>query len=175
MICDGNGQKLLPSLILGGQMVILEDTRQQAGKHKNIANYFKQANIQVERCCLYVGDYAIANDQSRAVDTKQDVLEIAKDIMSADHERFKAECQRANDAGIKLLVLIEEVLPDGGLQNWQPPMDSKGKPLTAVKGLSLKRAMLTMTLKYGVRFRFCDPRQTGRLIAEYLTEGIVPT
>lgn len=155
-------------------MVILEDTRQQEGKHRNIDQYFKRAGITVERCCLYVGDYAIANDQSRAVDTKQDVLEVAKDIMSADHERFKRECQRANDAGIKLLILIEETLPDGGLANWVSPKDSRGRALSAVKGESLRRAMLTMTVKYGVRFRFCDGRETGRIIAEYLAEGILP-
>ncbi len=155
-------------------MVILEDTRQQAGKHKNIESYFSRAGIQIERCCLYVGDYAIANDQSRAVDTKQDVLEIAKDIMSGDHERFRSECERANNAGIKLLILIEEALPDGGLNSWQSPKDGRGRPLTTVQGAALRKAMLTMTLKYGVRFRFCDARQTGRLIAEYLAEGVLP-
>lgn len=155
-------------------MVILEDTRQQEGKHKNIENYFSKAGIQVERCCLYVGDYAIANDQSRAVDTKQDVLEIAKDILSSEHERFKRECYRAQEAGIKLLILIEEVLPDGGLVNWKPPKDSRGRALSTVKGETLRRAMLTMTVKYGVRFRFCDSRQTGRIIAEYLAEGVLP-
>lgn len=156
-------------------MVILEDTRQQEGKHKNIENYFSKAGIQVERCCLYVGDYAIANDQSRAVDTKQDVSEIARDILSSDHERFKRECSRAQEAGIKLLILIEEVLPDGGLVNWKPPKDLRGRALSTVKGETLRRAMLTMTVKYGVRFRFCDSRQTGRIISEYLAEGVLPS
>jgi len=121
-----------------------------------------------------VGDYAIASDQSRVVDTKQDVLEIAKDIMTSDHDRFKTECQKAQAAGIRLLVLIEEVLPDGGLANWVSPVNAQGKPLTAIKGEALKRAMLTMTVKYGVRFRFCDRKQTGRLIVEYLAEGVLP-
>lgn len=155
-------------------MVILEDTRQQEGKHKNIENYFKQAGIRVERCCLYAGDYAIANDQSRAVDTKQDVMEIAKDILSADHDRFKRECIRAMEAGIKLLILVEEPLPEGGLINWVAPKDVRGKPFSNVKGETLRRAMLTMTVKYGVRFRFCHSSQTGRIIAEYLAEGVLP-
>ena len=154
--------------------MILCDTRQQAGKHLNIDKYFERIGIETERCALYVGDYAIANDQKRSVDTKQDVLELAKDIMSSDHERFKNECLRAKNAGIQLLVLIEEVLPEGGLSAWQSPSDSRGKPLTKVNGESLRRAMLTMTVKYGVRFRFCDSRQTGRLIVEYLTEGVLP-
>lgn len=154
--------------------MILCDTRQQAGKHKNIEAYFDRAGIPTERCALYVGDYAIANEQHRVVDTKQDVLELAKDVMSSDHERFRRECIRAMEAGIHLLVLVEEVLPKGGLSEWQSPTDSKGRPLTQVKGESLRRALLTMTAKYGVRFRFCDPRQTGRLIVEYLTEGVLP-
>lgn len=155
-------------------MVILCDTRQQAGKHKNIDSYFAKTGIVTARQALYVGDYAIASEQGRAVDTKQDVLEIAKDIMSADHERFRAECERAKGAGIKLLVLVEEILPAGGLSAWEPPTDSKGKQLTKVSGESLRRAMLTMTVKYGVRFRFCDARQTGRIIVEYLAEGVLP-
>ena len=154
--------------------MILCDTRQQAGKHQNIDRYFENTGIETERCMLFVGDYAIANDQKRSVDTKQDVLELAKDIMSSDHERFKNECLRAKNAGIQLLVLVEEILPEGGLSAWQSPSDSKGKPLTKVNGESLRRALLTMTAKYGVRFRFCDPRQTGRLIVEYLTEGVLP-
>lgn len=154
--------------------MILCDTRQQSGKHQNIDRYFEKIGIETERCALFVGDYAIANDQKRSVDTKQDVLELAKDIMSSDHERFKNECLRAKNAGIQLLVLVEELLPEGGLSAWQSPSDSKGRLLTKVNGESLRRAMLTMTAKYGVRFRFCDPRQTGRLIVEYLTEGVLP-
>lgn len=165
---------LPPFISRGDTMIILEDTRQQEGKHKNIENYFKQAGIRVERCCLYAGDYAIANDQGRAVDTKQDVMEIAKDILSADHERFKRECIRAQEAGIKLLILVEEPLPEGGLANWTAPKNARGKPLSSVNGETLRRAMLTMTVKYGVRFRFCDPRQTGRIITEYLAEGVLP-
>lgn len=154
--------------------MILCDTRQQAGKHKNIDSYFAKAGIPNERCALYVGDYAIANDQRRAVDTKQDVLELIKDVNSDDHERFRAECIRAMEAGIQLLVLVEEVLPEGGLLSWQSPLDSKGRPFTKVKGETLRRSLLTMTAKYGVRFRFCDARQTGRIIIEYLTEGVLP-
>ena len=154
--------------------MILCDTRQQAGKHANIERYFEQAGIQTDRCALYVGDYALANEQGRAVDTKQDVLELVHDVMSHDHERFVRECIRARDAGIKLLVLVEETLPDGGLSAWQSPVNTKGEPFTKVKGESLRRALMTMTVKYGVKFRFCDPRQTGRLIVEYLAEGALP-
>lgn len=154
--------------------MILCDTRQQADKHLNIDSYFKKTGIPVDRCGLYVGDYVIANSQARSVDTKQDVLELAKDIMSSDHERFRRECERAQNAGIALLILTEEQLPSGGLSEWQSPTTARGVPLTRASGESLKRAMLTMTAKYGVRFRFCRPSDTGRIIVEYLTEGVLP-
>ena len=38
-------------------MIILEDTRQQAGKHDKKHEYFAQHGIKIERCKLYRGDY----------------------------------------------------------------------------------------------------------------------
>lgn len=154
-------------------MMILEDSRQQIGKHKNIQNYFNRTGIPYDRVALYVGDYAIANDQSRAVDTKSGVMELIMD-MHQDHERFAAECERAQRAGIRLLILVEETLPPGGLAKWQPPIDARGRPLTRSDPEALRKALLTMEAKYDVKFRFCDGRSTGRLIVEYLTEGVLP-
>ena len=153
--------------------MILEDTRQQAGKHNNVERYLTAAGIPWERQALFAGDYILANDGRRAVDTKQSVLELIHDICSGDHERFARECQRAHEAGIRLLILTEEVLPPGGLSAWEPPKNKAGRALTATKPETLRRAMITMTAKYGVQFRFCDARSTGRLVVEYLTLGTV--
>lgn len=155
-------------------MIVLCDTRQQAGKHGNIDAYFAKTGIKMDRCALYVGDYALAHDGGRVVDTKQDVIELIHDVMTSDHERFRRECERAQEAGIRLLVLTEETLPEGGLSAWQSPKKRDGKKLTAVNGETLRRALLTMTVKYGVRFRFCDANSTGRIIAEYLADGTLP-
>lgn len=154
-------------------MILLEDTRQQAGKHKNLDSYFKRTGVQVERCALYVGDYAFANDMRRAVDTKSGVMELIMDLHQ-EHERFAAECERAQKAGIALLVLVEETLPEGGLAAWKAPVNRHGEPLTRSNPETLRRALHTMTAKYGVRFRFCSPNSTGRHIIEYLTEGVLP-
>jgi len=143
-------------------MVILEDTRQQAGKHKNVHAYLDEQGIECQRCALYVGDYALANDQSVSVDTKVSVRELAMDIYQ-DHERFQRECERAQSAGIRLIVLIEENLPQGGLRNWVPPEGCRIKPD------ALRKAMITMMKKYGVRFEFCDGRSTGRKLVDLLT------
>ena len=153
--------------------MILCDTRQQPGKHDNIEAYFRRHEIAFERQALFVGDYAIANDQRRSVDSKSGVLELLQDV-HGDHERFRRECERAQAAGIQLLVLVEEVLPEGGLSAWQSPRDRNGRPRTRANLEHLRKALLTMTAKYGVRFRFCDPKDTGRLIVEYLTEGVIP-
>ena len=155
------------------QTMILEDTRQQAGKHNNVERYFTQTGIPWSRQALYVGDYIIANDGRRAVDTKSGVLELIADLHE-QHERFAAECTRAQTAGIQLLILSEEKLPPGGLAAWESPKDSRGRKLTQSDPETLRNAMLTMTAKYGVRFRFCDARSTGRIIVEYLTEGVIP-
>ena len=110
-----------------------------------------------------------------SVDTKQDLLEISKDIMSSDHRRFRAECQRAKDNGIQLIVLIEEIPPFGEVDLWEIPVfkgsnrwHKYGDPMTLVNPAALKKAMATMTDKYGVQFRFCHRRETPRKLIKYL-------
>ena len=148
-------------------MVLFEDTRQQIGKHANIHAYCDRAGIEIIRQALCVGDYQIAGKGDISVDTKQDVLELAMDIYQ-EHKRFRAECERAQHCGIQLIVLVEEVLPGGRLENWRSPMGRDGRPLSRLNPAQLRKAMITMQQKYGVRFRFCDGRSTGRLLIDYL-------
>ena len=146
-------------------MVLYEDTRQQAGKHKNIHAYCEQVGIKIIRQALNVGDYQIAGKGDISVDTKQDVLELAGNVFQ-DHKRFKAECMRAQECGIQLIILIEEQLPGGRLVNWRPSVGNvRFDPAT------LRKAMITMQHEYGVKFRFCDGRSTGKQLIEYLTGG----
>jgi hypothetical protein len=110
-----------------------------------------------------------------SVDTKQDILELAKNVCSADHRRFKAECIRGQEAGIQLVVLIEEVPPFGRLEMWESPRFRSsgryhryGDPMTRLDPATLKKACETMTERYGVKFRFCHKRQTPSWIIKYL-------
>lgn len=148
-------------------MVILEDTRNQRNKHRNIHRYFDDNGIEWARTKLYVGDYQIANMGGFAIDTKKDVVELMEDIFH-QHERFRRECERAMVAGIRLLILVEERLPDGGLAEWKSPRRRNGKLITLGDPVKLRKAMITMQERYGVRFRFCDPSQTGELIVRHL-------
>lgn len=143
-------------------MVLYEDTRQQAGKHKNIHAYCEQTGIKIIRQALNVGDYQIAGKGNISVDTKQSVLELAGNVFQ-EHRRFRDECIRAQECDIQLIVLIEEQLPGGRLVNWRPPVGSvRFDPAT------LRKAMITMQQEYGVKFRFCDGRSTGKQLIEYL-------
>ena len=150
-------------------MVLQEDTRNQPGKHRNIAAYCKQQGIEIIRTKLLVGDYMLTGEGSGgvSVDTKSGVPELAMDIFQ-QHERFRKECETAQRCGITLIVLTEEVLPGGLLENWRSPLDRFGNPRCKFDPAILKKAMITMQEKYGVRFRFCDGRSTGKVLFEYL-------
>lgn len=155
-------------------MILLEDTRNQVGQHKNVEAYCRRVGIDIVRQCLNVGDYMLP-DGKISVDTKADILELSHNIMSRDHRRFKAECVRAMECGIQLIVLVEEVPPFGRLDMWEVPrfrtcgrFHQIGDPMTLVDPAALRRACITMQIKYGVKFRFCTRRQSPARIIKYL-------
>lgn len=164
----------------GDGLYLLSDTRQQEGKHRNIEQYCKRHGIEMVRIKLDYGDYMLSDDGENpsgniVVDTKQDMMEICKDIMSSDHRRFRKQCQRAMEAGVKLIILIEEIPPYGDVSLWEVPRWNRsneyhrsGDPMTRVEPKALKKAMKTMEVKYGVRFRFCTRRQSPMRVIKYL-------
>ena len=150
-------------------MVLYEDTRQQAYKHENVRKYCLRHNIEIIRQALNVGDYQIAGKGNISVDTKQSVAELAGNCFQ-EHDRFRDECVRAQKCGIQLIVLVEEKLPGGRLDNWRSPIGWDGLPMHKFKPDVLRKVMLTMQEEYGVKFRFCHPASTGKQLIEYLTE-----
>lgn len=161
-------------------MYLIEDTRNQVGKHKNISTYCQKHGIELVRQCLSVGDYVLSMDGKTpfgniSVDTKESLLEISTNICSRDHRRFRSECERSQELGIQLIVLIEEMPPFGRVDYWEVPRwrtgnryHSFGDPMTLVEPKALAKAMQTMTEKYGVKFRFCHRRETPRKLIKYL-------
>ena len=152
-------------------MILLEDTRNQVGKHRNVHDYCKRNGIEIIRTKLLVGDYMLAGNAGMgtiSVDTKTlGIPEIASNCFQ-EHVRFRTECETAQRCGIQLIVLIEEVPPGGDVAKWRSPLDRKGKPRYLFDPGKLAKVMKTMEERYGVRFRFCDGRSTGRLLMEYL-------
>lgn len=157
-------------------MILYEDTRNQVGKHKNIHDYCKRNGIEIVRQCLSVGDYMLDPVNGKvSVDTKFSILELSKDIMSSDHRRFRDECIRAQEAGIRLVILIEEVPKYGKIDLWEVPRWTSsnqfhryGEPMTKVDPKALRKAMLTMWRKYGVEFEFCTRRQSPARVIKIL-------
>ena len=155
-------------------MILLQDTRQQYGKHRNIEAYCKRMGIQIVNQCLSVGDYMLPG-RMVSVDTKENILELASNVMSSDHRRFKAECVRAQEQGIQLIILVEEVPPYGRLDMWEVPRWQNsnkwhryGDPMTLVDPAALRKACITMQKKYGVKFRFCSRLQSPKRVIQYL-------
>lgn len=157
-------------------MILYEDTRNQVGKHKNIHDYCRRNGIEIVRQCLSVGDYMLDPVNGKvSVDTKFSILELSKDIMSSDHRRFRDCCVRAQEAGIRLVILIEEMPPYGKIDLWQIPRWTSsnqfhryGEPMTKVDPKALRKAMLTMWRKYGVEFEFCTRRQSPARVIKIL-------
>ena len=114
-----------------------------------------------------IGDYRLSNRADIEVDTKYGVSEIAYDIFQS-HDRFRRQVERAKECGVQLIVLVEETLPGGRLDNWKSPLGRDGKPLHKFDPGILRKAMITMQEKYGVKFRFCDGRSTGKTLLAYL-------
>lgn len=158
--------------------MIFEDSRQQRGKHDNINAWLILHDIEIRRTKLFVGDYTLPTDQSVCVDTKLGLQEVYGNIIQ-DHERFIRECTAANDAGIRLIVLVEE----SGIRSvqdvafWPNPREKIWKRLPEsrrkgrkppVKSESLCKAMQTISEKYGVEWRFCDRNDTANVLCEIL-------
>lgn len=168
-------------------MLILIDSRQQAGKHDIKERWFAEHGIETRRTKLYVGDYSLPANQSVCIDTKKDIQELVSDICGKQHERFRNECMRAQEAGIRLVVLVENkagyirgtsvynntIRSVNELHKWKNPrafIYKNGKQLypTATRGITIQKACMTMTKKYSVDFQFCSPEESAQRIVELL-------
>lgn len=148
-------------------MVIFEDTRNKPEKNAHIRKQLEELGYKVERTKIYCGDYTFPTNQSICVDTKKDMNEVEGNLIH-DHERFKAECIRAKEAGIKLVILIQDpklkVL--GDVFQWfnvRSKWSSK-----AATGRQLAKMMYTMQDRYGVKFEFTTKSNVGKRIIEIL-------
>lgn len=138
------------------------DTRQQDSDANWDAHwYFDSVGIDWEFKCMSIGDYMLQGGKI-SVDTKANCYELAQNLCSKDHERFRALCMRAQAKGIQLIVLIKEPHTFKSFVKWS------GKPITKVKGGTMAKIMSTMHERYGVKFRFCDPAQAGEAILQFL-------
>ena len=157
-------------------VTLIEDTRQQAGRHDAKHEYFERKGIKVVRSKLPAGDYALLTDMSRVVDTKQGLQEVYSNLIQ-DHARFRREADFCKDNGISLTILVEEsgIKKLSDVQFWQNPRlikynkrgGNKGKP--PVNGNQLWKVMYTFSERHGCMFRFCSHKNAGRTVMFLLT------
>ena len=150
-------------------IALIEDTRQQAGKHDLKSLTFQNAGIEVVRCKLPFGDYAAP--PAISVDTKANMDEIAANICGKEHTRFINECKAAKAAGCQLIILVENEVNISSLSEvhlWKNPRSVYSPK--CVQGPRLQRAMETISERYGVRFEFCTPEEAGSRIVELLSD-----
>lgn len=114
-------------------MVLLEDKGQKIGQHEEKNLFWRELGIEVVQVPLPVGDYILADNKvmdvifrkdkrgiplkkmdflgtyNVCVDTKKDIQELVGNVCGKQHERFRDECILAQNNGIKLYVLVQNV------------------------------------------------------------------
>lgn len=150
-------------------MILIEDTRQQKGKHNNVHKYCDSQGIEIYPLTLTVGDYMLGEVQNgkvvpignRAIDTKFALIELAGDL-SKDEQALDKKYRKCYEQGIKLIVLIEE--PFGSIQE----IASWKNPHGFVNGRKLLDKMHRLKMMYGIDFMFCDKKRTGETLIKLL-------
>ena len=161
-------------------MIILEDSRQQAGKHENIRQHFERVGVEIRRTKLFCGDYTLPTDQSICIDTKFGLQEVYGDLIGRDHARFVRELDSAKECGITLVILVEEpgIATVEDVREWRNPrryqyfnrpqyLRPKRPPLPSWQ---LMKVMQTTADRHGCIWKFCAKPDTGRRIIGILTK-----
>ena len=150
-------------------MVIIVDTREKPRAIRKILEEFDRQGIDVVRRALSFADYA---DPARlpgiVIDRKQNLLEVASNVVQG-RPRLVREIERCNRAGCRLVFLVEHGGQIRSLEDvirWKNPR-LKESPM-AVSGDRLFRIMKAMEGYYGIEWRFCDKRRTGKEIIRIL-------
>lgn len=141
--------------------MIIVDTREQ--KYAHVVAGFDELGEPYERHKLDVGDYMLVGRSDLSIDRKQNVDEVAMNICTSSH-RFWREARRANDSGMRLIVLIEdpEYCSFSDLKKWR-------SKYTRVTGMDVQREIFRLCRAYPcVTFKFCRPEETARRIVALL-------
>ena len=151
--------------------IVLADTRQHAGKHDEKHADMAASGYEPKFSKLYVGDYQMP--PSVAVDTKRSIAELASNVWT-QHDRFRRELVRAQEAGVRLVILVENthgVTDLVTLAQWVEPQREFNRRKNAqrrIYGSTLAKACATMQEKYGCEFMFCKPGEAGQAVLRIL-------
>lgn len=150
-------------------MILIEDTRQKCNKHDNVHLYCESQGIEIYPLTLAVGDYMLGQRVDgtvtplgrSAIDTKSGLIELAQDL-SRDEKALNKKYRKCFEQGIKLIVLTEQPFKTvGDIVKWQNRYGN-------VNGRTLLDKMHRLEMMYGIKFMFCDKKQTGETIIKLL-------
>lgn len=116
---------------------------------------------------LDVGDYVRADNPKRVIDRKKNLDECAVNLCSKDSSRFWRELRRAKDAGITLIILVEH----GGQIHSTKDVAKWHSKYSKIKGSWVANEMFKASIAYGIEWKFCDKRRTGKEIIEILYDS----
>ncbi len=144
-------------------MTVICDTREKKNGH--ILSYFDMKSIPYKVQKLDTGDYQIESNDGIVIDRKQNLDEMATNLMNKkDHSRFWKEVRRAHLSKTKMIVLCEHsrnVKSIEDVANWH----SKFSP---VSGRALMDEIYRVHTAYGVEFMFCSKAETAGKILDLL-------
>lgn len=144
-------------------MVVLVDTREQDTPRLRVR--LKDMKCEYERYKLDFGDYSAkvpVNGEwltlNVAIERKMDLDELAQCYCNG-RKRFEREFERAQNAGAKIYLLIENgTWEDAYMGNYRSRMNPQ----------SLTASMLAWLARYRCQLIFCRQRTSGRLIHDIL-------
>lgn len=150
---------------------LIIDSREKPRALKKILAQFDEVGIKYETSKLLFGDYMDYSRPNLVIDRKQNIAELAKNC-TIEHERFRAELERAKAAGAQLVVLVEQnrykdrdrwitVKDIGDLMLWS-------SPYTTIRGEKVFRVLSSWINKYNLSVKFCDKRVTGKEILKII-------
>lgn len=174
-------------------MIIQIDSREKARAIKKIVAEFDRQGIQHPISKLIVGDYMNYDNPRLIVDRKQNLAEVCGNL-TQQHERFRREALKAQELGIKLIILVEDGMKIKSLsdvESWINPrrygyckkygISTRGDVVAEIEefmrcggarqptpGSQLAKMMRTMVERYGIQWEFCCKNDTGKRIVELL-------
>ena len=163
-------------------MTIQIDSREHQHAIQDILAEFNKQGVKHYTSKLYCGDYMSLDNPRLVIDRKQNLHELCGNVCQ-QHERFRAEMQRAKENGIKIIFLCEHGRSIKALDDvlwWTNPRETyrekvKGVWVTrhrkVMQGDTLYKILNTMQNRYGVEFLFCEKKDTGKRIIELLRGG----
>ena len=152
------------------------DTREKQRAIQSILKTFDEYEINYIQSKMYVGDYCLLENPLLIIDRKQNIAEIAQNATSG-HGRMKRELKRLDDMGGQMIFLIEQKTytdPNGTKRTINSLEDIMfwENRYGCVDGIQVYKILDAWQHKHNVSYRFCDKRQTGKVILEILNRGM---